>query len=254
MKSVEQRIPLSVVLISLNEQNNIERALKSVSWAADVVVYDSGSSDQTVEIAKRLGANIVQGPWKGYGATKKTATSYALFDWVLSLDCDEEVSSELSEEIIKKLNNLNPDIVYKIPRISFFLERWIKHGGWYPDRQARLFNRKKHNWNEAAIHERVEAKYYENFASHLNHYVFRNIEHQVQTNNRYSSLQAENMFRIGRKFSWYQLLLKPAVKFLECYIIKLGFLDAWPGFVIAYNASYSVFLKWVKLRELEMRG
>lgn len=253
MNNNKLKIPISVVLIALNEQANIARALNSVSWALDIVVYDSGSMDKTKDIASKLGANIIQGTWLGYGKTKKIATEYAKFDWVLSIDCDEEVSESLQFEIRDKLNSLRPDTVYKIPRISYYLERWIKHGGWYPDHQARLFNKKHFNWNENNIHEKVEAENYENLLSNLNHYVFKSIEDQVKTNNRYSSLQAEEMLTAKKKFSWFHFFTKPIVKFIECYFIKLGFLDSWAGYVIAYNAGYSVFLKWAKLRELEMR-
>lgn len=240
-----------MVLISLNEQSNIERALNSVAWADDIVVYDSGSQDNTCEIAKKMGVRLYQGEWLGFGKTKKLATSYAKNDWVLSLDCDEEVSPELRFEIINKFKNLQPEVVYRLPRLSFYLKRWIHHGGWYPDYQARLFNKAHSNWNEESIHEKVQAKAQQDFVSCLNHYVFKNIEHQVQTNNRYSSLQAQEMFKNGKKFSWFHFFTKPSVKFIECYIWKLGFLDGWAGYVIARSAAYSVFLKWSKLRELE---
>lgn len=245
---------MSVVLISLNEQSNIERALRSVAWADDVVVYDSGSTDQTVEIAKRMGARVIQATWKGFGPTKHAATLLAQHDWVLSIDCDEEVSESLKNEIKTKISSLKPEVVYRLPRLSFYLKRWIKYGGWYPDYQARLFNRKIHNWNHADIHEKVEAQHYESLTSCLNHYVFKSINQHVQTNNRYSSLQAEQMFSHGRKFSWFHFLTKPPFKFFECYFLKRGFMDGWAGYVIAISASYSVFLKWSKLKELEMEN
>lgn len=245
------QLDISIVIISLNEEKNIERLLRSVQWAKDIVVYDSGSQDQTVSIAKKMGAKVYEGPWMGFGATKKKATDVARFDWVLSLDCDEEVSDELRAELFKRFSSLDQDSVYLIPRLSFYLGAWIRHGGWYPDRQARLFNRKKSNWNLESVHEKVEAKSQDSFVAHLNHYVFKDIGHQVQTNNKYSTLQAEKMFREKKRFSWFHFFTKPSVKFFECYIWKLGFMDAWPGFVIARSAAYSVFLKWAKLRELE---
>ncbi len=248
------KIPISVVLISLNEQNNIARALKSVAWAQDIVVYDSGSTDLTVEIAKKMGANVIEGPWLGFGKTKKIATEYAKLDWVLSLDCDEEVTKELAQEISNKILNFSSETAYRIPRLSCYLNRWIRRGGWYPDYQVRIFNKKFNQWNEVSIHEKIEAKNYEKLASNLNHYVFKNIEHQVQTNNRYSSLQAEKMYSEGKRFSWFSFFTKPIVKFIECYILKLGFLDFWAGYIIAYNAAYSVYLKWAKLRELELKN
>lgn len=252
MKITETKLPISIVIISLNEQNNIARAIQSVSWAADIVVYDSGSTDDTVAIAKKMGANVIQGPWLGFGKSKKTATENAKFDWVLSIDCDEEVPEALFLEIKSKIHQLDNKVAYRIPRLSFYLGKEIRHGGWYPDYQARLFNKKYCNWNEAHIHEKVEASIYINLISHFNHYVFRNIEHQVATNNKYSTLQAIEMNKNGRKFSWFHFLTKPCVKFMECYFLKLGLLDAWPGFVIARSAAYSVFLKWAKLKEIEM--
>lgn len=252
-QKIPEKVQLSVVLISLNEAANIARALDSVSWADDVVVYDSGSTDSTVEIAKKMGANVIEGEWLGFGKTKKLASGFAKFDWVLSIDCDEELSAGLAEEIALKLPELNTTLAYRVPRLSNYLGRWIRYGGWYPDLQARLFNRKFSNWNEAEIHEKVEAAGYENLAACLNHYVFKNIEAQVRTNNRYSSLQAAEMHSRQRKFSWFHFFTKPSVKFIECYVLKRGFLDGYAGFVIAANAKYSVFLKWTKLRELEMR-
>ena len=252
-EKVKEKVTISVVLISLNEESNIARALDSVSWAADVVVYDSGSTDATVDIAKKMGAKVIEGKWLGFGKTKKLASGHAKFDWVLSIDCDEELSPELAAEIAHKLPQLNETLAYRVPRLSNYLGRWIRYGGWYPDLQSKLFNRKFSNWNEAEIHEKVEAAGYENLVACLNHYVFKNIEAQVRTNNRYSSLQAEDMHSKHRKFSWFHFFTKPLVKFVECYILKRGFLDGYAGFVIAANARYSVFLKWAKLRELEMR-
>jgi glycosyltransferase involved in cell wall biosynthesis len=247
----QQKLALSVVVISLNEQNNIARLLNSVKWAAEVVVYDSGSSDDTVVIAEKMGAKVIKGPWLGFGLTKKTATLKASYDWVLSLDCDEECTHELHQEIKSKFDNLQSDTAYKIPRLSHYLNSTIRHGGWFPDYQIRLFNKKISMWNEAKIHEKIEAPKYDQLRSHMNHYVFKNIEHQVTTNNRYSTLQAQDMASNGRKFSWVHFFTKPYVKFLECYVLKLGFLDGWAGYFIARSAAYSVFLKWSKLYEIE---
>lgn len=251
MNQDPEKLPLSVVVISLNEQNNIARLLNSVKWASEVVVYDSGSIDDTVVIAEKMGAKVVKGPWLGFGLTKKTATQKASYDWVLSLDCDEECSAELYQEIKNKFKSLQEATAYKIPRLSHYLNTTIRYGGWYPDYQIRLFNKKMSMWNEAKIHEKVEAQNYDNLVSNLNHYVFKNIEHQVATNNRYSSLQAQDMQLKGRSFSWFHFLTKPYVKFFECYVLKLGFLDGWAGYFIARSAAYSVFLKWSKLYEIQ---
>ncbi len=246
------KLPLSVVIISLNEEVNLPRAIASVAeWVDEVLVYDSGSKDKTVDVAANLGAKVVQGEWLGFGRTKQKATNLAKYSWVLSLDSDEEVSLELRKEIMIKFSSLDENTAYQVPRISYFLGRWIKHGGWYPDYQTRLFNKKINNWNEEEIHEKVQANLQSKLVSNLNHYVFRSIEDQVSTNNKYSTLQAFQMNKAGKKFSWVHFFTKPKVKFCECYILKLGFLDGWPGFVIAVSAAYSVFMKWSKLYEIE---
>lgn len=245
---------ISVVIITKNEELNIARCLSSLKGLPDeVLVYDSGSTDQTVLIAKDMGANVITGDWLGFGLTKKKAASLAQNDWIFSVDADEEVSVELKNEILQKINTLNEAWAYAVPRRSFFLQKWICYGGWSPDYQVRLFNKKFSQWNEQQIHECVESQKIEKLTQDLNHklnhYVFKNISHQVQTNDRYSSLLAEKMKSEGLKFNGFHFLTKPWVKFFECYILKLGFLDGYAGYVIAKNAAYSVFLKWAKLKE-----
>jgi glycosyltransferase involved in cell wall biosynthesis len=249
---------ISAVVITKNEEKNIERCLKSLNWVGEVIVYDSQSTDQTVSLAKKLGAVVYEGEWLGFGPTKKKATELAHYDWIISIDADEEVSPALRLEIQKKISWIesqnDPHIYYKIgfliPRLSFFLNRWVRHGGWFPDYQLRFFHRKYSQWNSDIIHEKVVAERTEKLSSVIHHYVFKNIEHQVLTNNKYSSLQAEQMFQQGRKMNYFHFWTKPMVKFLECYVLKAGFLDGWAGLIIAKNAAYSVFLKWSKLKEL----
>lgn len=243
-----KKMNLSVVVICLNEQSNIERCLNSVQWADEVFVYDSGSTDQTVQIAQSLGAKVVKGEWLGFGPTKHKAASLAKHDWILSIDADEVVSPELATEIQQA--TLVSKAAYKIPRLSNYLNHWVRFGGWYPDYQIRLFNRKFSQWNQNTIHEKVEAPSIQKLTKPLFHYVFKNIEHHIQTNNRYSGLLAQKMWDQGKRFSWFHFFTKPFVKFFECYFIKLGILDGWVGFFIAVGASYSIFLKWAKLKEL----
>jgi glycosyltransferase involved in cell wall biosynthesis len=250
--SLVSRLKLSVVIITKNEQQNIARCMASVlDFVDEVIVYDSGSADQTIEIAKKMGANVVSGEWLGFGRTKAKATLLAKHDWILSIDADEQVSSALKSELIQKFANLNPKVTYSVPRASFFLNQWISYGGWYPDFQIRLFNRAFFNWNDAEIHEKIESNHIESLKSNLNHYVFKNLSHQVQTNDRYSGLLAQKIYSEGKKFNYFHFLTKPGVKFFECYVFKLGFLDGYVGFVIAKNAAYSVFLKWAKLKEIQ---
>lgn len=256
----ENKDKLSVVLVTLNEEANIERCLRSLRGVDEIVIYDSGSKDQTLNLARDVvrlelqetSLRVEQGSWKGFGPTKQIATGLAKNDWILSLDADEVVSPELFLEIKEQLLRLDPQVGYRVPRRSRYLGNWISHGGWYPDFQLRLFNRKFSNWDAEPIHEKVIAPKLGKLSGDLLHYVFRDIEHQVQTNNRYSSLQAKKLLLQEVEFNWFHFMTKPLVKFLECYVFKLGFLDGWPGYVIARNASHSVFMKWAKLRELEL--
>ncbi len=245
------KLPISLIVITLNEERNIERCIRSVPFASDVVVVDSRSQDRTREIATSLGARVLEKDWMGYGPQKKFATEAAGQDWILSLDADEVLSPELAQEIQDRFASLNPQTGYEMPRKSWHLGRWIRHGGWYPDYQLRLYHRKYSQWPEAQIHERVQAEKVERFRSPLLHYVFVDLADQVATNNRYSSLLAEKDWRAGRKFSLMKLLVKPGTKFFETYLLKLGFLDGLAGFLISISAAYSIFLRWSKLNELE---
>lgn len=245
------KLPVSLVVITLNEERNIERCLRSVPWASDIVVIDSGSQDRTAELAEKLGARVIQEKWRGFGPQKAFGVSQAQYDWIINLDADEELSPELSDEIQTQFKNLDPETGYLIPRKSKYLGRWILHGGWYPDYQLRLFNRIHSNWDSAPIHEKVIAHKIDKLKKPMHHYVFRQISDHVQTNNRYSGLQADAHFQKGQKFSYFKLIFKPWTKFIECYFLKLGFLDGLPGFIIAIGAAYSVFIRWAKVWELE---
>lgn len=243
---------LSLVIITLNEERNIERCIKSAPFASEVIVVDSHSSDRTREIAHSLGAKVYVKDWLGYGATKAYANLLAANDWILSLDADEALSSELALEVQALLaTKIDEKTGYEMPRKSFYLGRWILHGGWYPDYQLRLFNRKSANWPSDEIHERVKAPQVERLKNPLQHWVFKDISHQVKTNDRYSGLQAAQHLKQGKKFSILKLIFKPWSKFIECYFLKLGFLDGLPGFIIAVSAGYSVFIRWGKVWELE---
>lgn len=248
--STSTKLPLSLVVITLNEEAKLKACLDSVPFASDIVVLDSFSKDKTKDIALGSGARFFEHSWLGFGAQKHKATEYAQYDWVLSLDADERLSPELQVEIKERFAQLDPETGYLLPRLSFHLGRWIRHGGWYPDYQLRLFNRRHSQWNQAGIHEKVQAKITDRFKHPIQHYVFNSISHQVITNDKYSSLQAQELHRSKKtRFSLFKLITKPPVKFFENYIFKRGFLDGLPGFIIAVGSAYSVFLKHAKLWE-----
>lgn len=246
---------LSLVVITKNEDSNIARCLSSVPFIQDKVVLDSGSTDQTVSIATQLGARVFIEEWRGFYLQRVRATELAQHDWILMLDADEAISEEGQEELKKILLLINKNQckvdAYAFPRISYHMGRWIRHGGWYPDWQLRLFDRRKAFWQEGHLHEKLEAKKIEKLKKPIRHWVFQNLSDQINTNNRYSSLGMEELLRRKKKFHLILLLFKPLGKFFETYVWKLGFLDGYPGFIIAIGAAYSMFLKYAKLWERE---
>lgn len=242
------RPPLSVVIITLNEEHNLPRCLASVKWASEIVVVDSGSSDRTCEIAKAAGAKVLSHPWAGYGQQKNWALGQISQPWALFLDADEEVSEELQQEIGGFLANPGVFKGASVPRKTWFLGRWILHGGWYPNRLVRLVT-KNGRWTEPEVHESLEASGpVKPLQKDLLHYTFRNVGDNVLTNVRFSRLGAKVAKLRGERGSLFRILLKPVGKFLETYFWKRGFLDGFPGFVISINAAHSIFLKYVELR------
>lgn len=245
-----EKKPLSLVVIAFNEEKNIERCLRSVPFAKDIVVIDSFSSDRTAEIATSCGARVIQEKWRGFGAQKKFATEQASEEWILSLDADEALSPELQREMVERFPSLDPQTGYQLPRRSYHLGRWILHGGWTPDLQLRLFNRRHSQWADSPVHESVRSPRRERLENPILHWVFDDLSDQVVTNDRYSSLQARERFERGERFSLLKLIFKPGVKFVETYFLKAGCLDGLPGFLISVSAAYSVFLRHAKLWEL----
>lgn len=248
-------IPLSLVVITRNAEKHLARCLNSVKFASDIVVLDCGSEDRTREIAVQNGARVFSEEWRGFGPQRRRATELAKHDWVLALDADEALSPESQEELKQILSAPDAPHVqaFRFPRLSFHMGRWIRHGGWYPDWQIRLYDRRVANWDTALVHEKVQAEKIGTLHSPIQHWVFDSLTHQVETNNRYSSLGAEELSKKGRRFWLFNLIVKPKVKFFETYVWKLGFLDGLPGFIISVGAAYSVFLKWAKLWEQQKR-
>ncbi len=240
---------ISLVVITRNAEHHIARCLRSVPFASDIVVLDCGSTDQTSAVAKNLGARVFTEEWRGFGPQKRRATELAKTDWVLNLDADEALSADSQLELQDFLRGPKLHTAYSFPRVSFHLGRWIWHGGWYPDWQVRLYDRRQANWSLDQLHEKVQAASVGFFVKPIQHWVFKDLADQVATNNRYSSLGSESLEKQGRKFSLFNLIVKPKVKFIETYIWKRGFLDGIPGLIIAVGAAYSVFLKWAKLWE-----
>lgn len=242
---------LSVAIITLNEADRVGAAINSCKGAArEVVVVDSGSTDETVELASALGARVVHQPWLGYVKQKQVALEIASGDWVLSLDADEALSEESRREIMAAIIAAPAHTHgFSMPRLSWYLNRWIRHGGWFPDRKVRLVRRGKARWVGDGLHERLEVDgTVGELRAPLLHYVYRNIFDQVKTINRFSAVEADH--RGARSGADVILGLFHSVgKFLECAVWKLGVLDGIPGLIIAVNSAFYVFLKHAKAWE-----
>ncbi len=242
---------LAGVVITRNEEDNIARCLKSLSFCDEIVVVDSESSDQTCTIAKQWTAKVTVRPWTGYSDQKNFASTLTDADWILSIDADEEVSPELRSEIVEALKSPQAS-AYTMPRRTIHFGRWIRHGGWYPNRLVRLFRKVEGSWVGDEVHEfwQTRGKVLD-LKGHLFHYSFSSLSDQVIRNDHYSTLGAQRLLREGRRFSFWKLSGKTFWKFSETYILKRGFLDGYPGLIISVSAAYSVFLKWAKLWEME---
>ena len=248
-------MPLTVTVITRNEAQNIDAALDSVAWADEVVVIDSGSTDDTVDRARRRGARVEVRAWPGYGAQKNYAASVASHDWILSLDADERVTPALAAEIRGLLARKPPIRGYRIPRVTWYLGRWVRSTDWYPDHQLRLYDRRHGRWSDRRVHESVLLDGMPGVLGHeIEHYAYRNVSHHLATIDRYTTLAAEEWQAQGRHASALEALLHPPAAFLRNYVLRGGVRDGSAGLLISLLNSYYVFLKVLKLWELQHAG
>lgn len=242
---------VSAVIITRDEESNIGRCIKSVKWANEIIILDSGSVDKTKEIAQDLGAIVYDIEWRGYGHSKRAAVERASGDWILSLDADEEITPELAEEIKNAIENDNFSGFY-IPRLTNFLGRWIRHSGWYPDYVLRLFKKDSGNFTEALVHEKVlVGGACSRLRNHMLHYSYPDISTYFKKLDMYSSLSARELLKKGKNFRIASFLIKPIAAFYKHFIFKAGFLDGLEGFLIAILSAFGVITKLIKLRQLE---
>jgi glycosyltransferase involved in cell wall biosynthesis len=246
---------ITATVITFNEEHNIAKALESLSWADEIIVVDSQSTDRTVEIARQFTDRVFVRPWPGYSAQKNFAAEHARNDWIFSLDADERISPELAEEIKKlKLSDLLELAAFEMPRLTLYLDRWIKHSGWHPDYKLRLYDRKRARWRGDFVHESLDVNgHVKRIDGEILHYTVRNASEHHLRMDRYTTLAAEQLFSQGKHVSLGSLLLSPAAVFLRSYIFKLGFLDGIPGLAIARFAAHYEFLKNLKLWEMRMK-
>jgi glycosyltransferase involved in cell wall biosynthesis len=242
---------ISVTVITKNEADDLADALRSVSWADEIIVVDSESRDDTVAIARQFTERVVVRPWPGYVEQKNFAAGLAAHDWIFSLDADERVTPALAEEI-RLLVASNPShAAYQVPRVAWHLGRWIRTTDWYPDHQTRLYDRRTAQWSGRYVHEQVTVQgTVGRLRSELQHFPYRDVAEHLETIDTYTTHAARQMFEGGRRAGILQQVVHPPFAFVRNYLLRGGIRDGVPGFVISSLNAYYVFLKFVKLWEL----
>lgn len=244
---------ISVVIICKDEEENIGRTLQSLAGLTDdIVVVDNGSTDNTKNIVRDLGAKLVEDSWEGFGKTKNKATNFAKYDWILNLDADEAIDEELKDSLLN-LPLKNIDQVFEIRFKNFIGDTYLRFGEWGADRHIRLFNRRKVNWNEANVHEGltlapgITVKKLKGFVLHR---TVKNEAEFAEKMLRYGLLIAEKYAREGKRSSWSRIYLAPMFTFIKYYVFMVGFLDGRAGFICAKMSSYYTYIKYARLLEL----
>ena len=249
---MDEKIPLSIAIITKNEEANLPLCLKSIAFADQIVVVDSGSEDSTVKIAVEFGCDVFVESFRGFGPQKQIAIDRCRHDWVLVLDADERIPDETAT-VIKKivLNKEASSAGYSFPRKNYFQGRWIRHMGWWPDRVLRLFQKDSGRMAEAAVHESVIVSgQVRELNVPIEHFTESSLNKILIKIERYSTLGAEEAFKEGRKASVWSAALRAELAFFQNYFLKLGFLDGRQGLVLAITDSVNKFFKYAKLSEL----
>jgi glycosyltransferase involved in cell wall biosynthesis len=251
-KKMISKIPLSVAIITKNEEENLRSCLKSVAFARQIVVVDSGSTDATLQIAVEHGCDIYNESWSGFGPQKQLAIDKCREPWVLVLDADERIPQETAEAIKAAIKNFNTrEAGFSFPRKNYFQGRWIKHAGWWPDRIIRLFRKESGRMTTAAVHEAVEVKGLVGALDvPIEHFTESRLSKIIQKIDRYSTLGAEEAFKEGKRSSTGAAFLRAFFTFFQDYFLRGGLLDGLPGLTLAVTDSVNKFFKYAKLSEL----
>lgn len=246
-------MPLSVVIITKNEAHIIGTTLQSLQGITDdIVIVDSGSIDSTIEICKNFGVTIIETTWDGYGQNKNKGIDVAKHDWILNLDADEAIDAELKAAIMK-LELHDENTVYNFKFKNFFCNKWIRFGEWAGDKHIRLFNRNKVKWNTAAVHEGLTAGNNTKVVmlpGNVLHYTTQHIDEYIAKTVAYARLNATKYKLQGKQASFFKLHMAPGFTFFQHYILRLGFLDGWEGYLIAKTTAWYTFLKYSFLKEM----
>lgn len=244
---------ISAYIIAFNEEKNIANAIRSVLWADEVLIADSGSTDRTVEIAESLGARVVQIDFEGFGPLRNKAIAACSHEWIFSLDSDERCTEEAREEIQRIIQSPDAADAYLVPRKSYFMGRWVKGCGWYPDyRQTQLFRKGALLYTDEVVHESfITEGRVATMQSHVIQFPFRNYAQLLDKTQRYSTLGAQKMASTGKTASMAGALLHGMAAFIRLYVFKRGFMDGWAGFMIAFGNFEGTFWRYAKRYELQ---
>lgn len=243
-------IPVSVVVVTKNEEQNIGKALESARDASEIIVIDSFSADRTYDICKRYTDRVFQKEWQGYAKQKQAAVDLAANNWVLILDADERITPELKIEITEAIRENRADGFF-IPRKNFFLGKWIRHSGWWPDYTLRLFKKNAGHVEERAVHEKVVINGNTAFLKNpFEHFTYSSLSEFIKKTDNYSSLAAQELSRSGIAALMFGMLISPIATFLKMFFLRLGFLDGVYGLILASLYSYYTFLKYAKTWEM----
>jgi len=250
------RMEITAVIITYNEERRLEDALKSLAGVvSEIVVVDCHSTDDTVKIARLFTDRVFERAWTNFADQKNFANEKAVHPWIFSLDADERVSPELRIELLG-LRAAEPAVdAFSIPRQVYYLGRWIRHSGWYPDRKTRLFRKTKAHWEGEYVHERlvVDGRTGKLHGA-IHHFTYRNIHEHLARINTFSDLGAQKLYAKKKKARWYHLTCLPFFRFVRAYVWKRGFLDGFPGLVISALTAYALFVRYAKLREIWKKG
>jgi glycosyltransferase involved in cell wall biosynthesis len=244
---------LSIVIICKNEADVIGQTLQSLEGVCDdIIVYDNGSTDNTIEIIKQFDVHLHQGTWEGFGKTKNKAVALAKYDWILSLDADEAIDDELKKSLLA-IRLTDENCVYEIKFKNFLGNKYIKYGEWGNDKHIRLFNRKQASWNDASVHEelmRPKGIKIKKLNGYILHRTMRDMNDYAKKMIRYAMLNAEKYHQQGKHSSFFKIRVAPGFTFFNYFILKLGFLDGYYGYLCARMTAFYTFLKYTRLREL----
>jgi len=239
---------ISAIIPTFNEEDYIEAAIKSVDFADEIIIIDSYSTDNTIEIAKKYNVKIIQREFDDFSSQKNYAITLTKYNWVYILDADERIPKSLKKEIIAAVSSKAKEVAYRVYRINIYMNKEIKYSGWQNDRSIRLFKKEFCKYDGKLVHENIVANGKTGvLKTKMKHYSYKGIDAMILKRNKYAQFQAVMLFEKGRKPNLFHFMLKPLIRFFKHYIVQLGFLDGFRGLIISFTYSYTVFIRYVKL-------